>query len=123
MKDTALLLLVAGGIVLGVVLFVRWLPRLSPESQLARKRREIERLVSERRRALDTYQAAPKKSPVTFGCLMKWLAVLGLASWTAGLAAWAVYVIVALVSLVLALVISGMAICLYLVFLRALLGA
>jgi len=119
--DTVIIALTGVGLAFGVVLFVRLVPLATREGQLRRKRREIEELVSEREYLPARREQAPQKSRLTFGCLMKWLAALGLASWTAGLAAWAVYVIVVLVSLVLVLVVSGMGICLYLVLLRELL--
>jgi Flp pilus assembly protein TadB len=112
--DAALILLILAGFTIGGMVLWRLLPLATERGRLQQKRREIERRAN--RRVLYVEQQSPRERPhLTFGCLMKWLAALGLASWTAGLAAWAVYVIVALVVLLtvllLALAFAGISIC------------
>jgi len=102
MNDNALLALVVVGVLLGAGLFVYWLPLLSEQVRLRRQRQQIERRVANR-----TVVQPEKKPLLTFGCLMKWLAALGLASWSAALAAVAVYVIVILVVLLVVLAMVG----------------
>jgi hypothetical protein len=113
--DTALILLILAGVAISGVVLWRLLPLATERGRLQQKRREIGRRAEFLPIKVDKQQPPRERPHLTFGCLMKWLAALGLASWTAGLAAWAVYVIVVLVVLLavllLALALAGISIC------------